>query len=146
MTQLRLRTKRGVTGFRFRVKAKDWFACMKRYLTHSITLGRYVHWTLHDHSHFEIPSKDGPPKDKEQVFHKSDMFSIPSTTKIGKNINLQTSPKLKMKVGVWDLINLHMPQSWGFLEKKFVLKHWHFQAPLNPKNPTWTSLLFWVLV
>jgi hypothetical protein len=26
MTQLRLRTKCGVTGFSFRVKTKDWFA------------------------------------------------------------------------------------------------------------------------
>jgi len=42
----------------------------------------------------------GSPKDKEKVFHKGDMFSIPSTMKSGKNINLQTSPKLKMKVGV----------------------------------------------
>jgi hypothetical protein len=65
-----------------------------------ITLGHCVYSTLHDRSHFKIPSKDGPPKYKEKVFHKSHMFSIPSTMKIGQNINLQTSAELKMRVGV----------------------------------------------
>jgi len=98
------------------------------------TVSDCVYWTLHDNSHFEIPSNDGPPKAKEKVFHKSDIFSTPSIMKSGKNMNLQTSPKLKMKVGVWDLINLHMPHSWAFLTNN-ILKLLALSRAFEPKEP-----------
>jgi len=101
-----------------------------------ITLGHCVHRTLHDDSHFKIPSKDGTPKDKEKVFQKSDMFSIPSTMKSGKNINLQNQSQVENEGGCMRPYEFTHATFLSLLGKNFVLKHWLFQGPLNPKNPT----------
>ncbi len=80
----------------------------------------------------QIPSNDGAPKRKrKKCSRECDMVSIPSTPKSCKNINLRTNPKLKMKVGLWDLLNLHMAYPWGLFGKEWqialLLKFWHFQ-------------------
>jgi hypothetical protein len=76
-----------------------------------------------------------PQKEKEKLFGKSDMFSTPSIMKSGKNINLQTSPKLKMKVVCMRPYKFTHAIFLSLLEKYVHFETLALSKAFEPKEP-----------